>query len=93
LVVHRRQWRRLAQPPLNSADLVGWCFNCLYQDHVEADCPNATRCLRCHREGHNAHTCKRPRSPDAAGPPPKRPSVVVVLQLRPREIFLGRQPP
>jgi hypothetical protein len=76
LVTRRKQWRRLphqAPPPhqprrLVPADLVGRCFNYLRQDHVAAECPNATRCLRCHKEGHCARICKRPRSPDAVGP-------------------------
>ncbi|OEL16658.1 hypothetical protein BAE44_0022323, partial [Dichanthelium oligosanthes] len=47
--------------------LVGRCFNCLWSDHVAAACTFAARCLRCHREGHQARFCKRPRSPDPPG--------------------------
>jgi hypothetical protein len=59
-------------PPHRSvpADLVGRCFNCLCTNHVAAACTNPAHCLRCHREGYQAQTCKRPRSPDAAGPLP-----------------------
>jgi hypothetical protein len=75
-VTCRKQWRQIAiqVPPSQQphhpvpADLVGWCFNCLRQDHVAAEYPNATRCLRCHREGHCIRVCKRPRSLDATAP-------------------------
>jgi hypothetical protein len=51
-------------------NLVGHYFNYLCPNHVAADCRNLARCLRCHREGHQARACKRPRSPDPSGPPP-----------------------
>jgi hypothetical protein len=50
------------------ADLVGRCFNYLRVDHIAAGCFCAPWWLRCHREGHQAHVCKQPRSPKAAGP-------------------------
>jgi hypothetical protein len=52
-------------------DLIGRCFNCLRTDHVVAACTHLVYCLRCHGEGHQVHTCKRPRSPDLASPPPR----------------------
>jgi hypothetical protein len=71
LVARRKQWCWMGhqapppQPPRRPVpvDLVGRCFNCFGQDHVAADCPNATQCLQCHREGHSAWACKRPPPP------------------------------
>jgi hypothetical protein len=77
LIVHRRSWHRVARqapPPAPwrpvLADLVGGCFVCLWTDHVAAHCSCAPRCLRYHREGHQARVCMWPRSPNAAGTPP-----------------------
>jgi hypothetical protein len=72
-------------------DLVGRCFNCLRPDPVAAARSNATRCLRCHREGHQAGACKRPRSPDSAGQPcrQQRQVMVAVLHLRQATSCLG----
>jgi hypothetical protein len=73
-------------------DLVRRCFNYFRQDHVAADCTNATRCLQCHKEGHCACVCKRPHSPDTVGPPwwVACPAMVAVLHPRPGEVALGR---
>jgi hypothetical protein len=51
------------------ADLVNLYFNCLRLDHITVMCPNVDRCLCCRGEGHQALSCKWPRSPDATGPP------------------------
>jgi hypothetical protein len=50
------------QPPRcpMSADLIGHCFNCLDQNHVMVVCPNPTRYLHCHKEGHNARAYRHP---------------------------------
>jgi hypothetical protein len=84
-VVRRRQWRRVTRQisPLASccpvpADLVGLCLNCLRPNHVAADCPNATRCFRCRREGHQARVCKRRRSADPPLCQPRLASVIVI---------------
>jgi hypothetical protein len=67
LVTHRKQWHRVVHhsPPLPLqcpilADLVSCCFTSLRADHIAAACPNAVCCLHCHREGHQAHSYKRP---------------------------------
>jgi hypothetical protein len=45
-------------------------------------CPNPFRCLRCHREGHQARSCKCPRSPAFGCPPLHRPQSIVVPNPR-----------
>jgi hypothetical protein len=42
------------------ADLVGCCFNCFANDHVNAQCPLLTRCFHCDRLGHRFEDCDRP---------------------------------
>jgi hypothetical protein len=76
MVSHRKRWRKVVRPtppPCHPVprDLIDRCFNCLRTDHVVAACTHAVCCLRCHGEGHQVHTCKRPWSPDSAGPPPR----------------------
>jgi hypothetical protein len=59
VVARRKQWQQIAiqaLPPRQShrpvlVNLVGRCFNCVHHDHVAADCPIATCCLRYYREG------------------------------------------
>jgi hypothetical protein len=77
MVSRHKKWQRVlpapAVRPSNLArpvptDLVVHCFNCLRPDHDVAVYPNATRCLCCHREGHQAQACKLPRSPDSSAP-------------------------
>jgi hypothetical protein len=78
VISRHRQWCRLEhRPPLPPqlrrpvpVDLVGRYFKCLKPDHVAVPCTFAVRCLRCHGEGHQARTCKRPWSSDSVGPPP-----------------------
>jgi hypothetical protein len=79
----RRVPRPPPPPPWRSVhvDLVGHCFNWLRPDHVTAACSFVAHCLRCHREGHQARAYKRPQSPDAAGPLPRRPLIVVLNPL------------
>jgi hypothetical protein len=92
VVTRRKQWRKVIRPPpppqqlqqlrrLVPTDLIGCCFNCLHPDHVAAEFTNASRCLRCRGEGHQARTCKRPHSPDSTGPPPRhqRPAPAIVI--------------
>jgi hypothetical protein len=103
-----KQWRRLSPqhpPPPPSAvrhsvplDLVGHCFNCLQTDHIATVCPDTTRCLHCHWEGHQAQACKRPWSSDAMGPSRRqqRPlSTVVILNPRRGDMVVAtpRDPP
>jgi hypothetical protein len=66
-------------------DLVGKCFNCLCSGHVAAACPNSARCLRCHREGHQARNCKRPWSLDVGDPPLRLPNMALVVVVNPRK--------
>jgi hypothetical protein len=72
-------------------DLVGRCFNYLCFDHVAARCSFPLRCLRCHREGHSARSYKRPRSPEASGPPHHHchPQLVAVVNPRPGDVALA----
>jgi hypothetical protein len=54
--------------------------------------------LRCHKEGHQARVCKRPRSPEALGPPPRqvRLGPVVIVNPRHGDVMLAqpsRRPP
>jgi hypothetical protein len=79
----RRVPRPPPPPPWRSVhvDLVGHCFNWLRPDHVTAACSFVAHCLRCHREGHQARAYKRPQSPDAVGPLPRRPLIVVLNPL------------
>jgi hypothetical protein len=79
VVTRCRQWRRVAQRPPPPAphrsvpiDLVGRCFNCLHSDHTAVACTFVLHCLCYHEEGHRAPICKRPRSPDSAGTPPRQ---------------------
>jgi hypothetical protein len=74
-LVTRRTWHRvtrLAPPPvprrLVPSDIVGHCFNGLRIDHVAAACTHPPCYLCCHREGHLARACKRPRTLDADDP-------------------------
>jgi hypothetical protein len=84
---------RSLPPPLPSQvtwrpvplDLVSHCFNYLRADPVTAVCPNGARCLRCHREGHHARFCKRPRSSDLAGLPARQlRSSSTIVMLNPK---------
>jgi hypothetical protein len=72
-VVSRRRWSRRSPPktsrPVPPA-LHGFCFNCLADNHIKADCTFPARCFSCHREGHRSFRCsmllgqgKRRRSP------------------------------
>jgi hypothetical protein len=73
-------------------DLIGHCFNFLLTDHVAPDCTRASCCLRCHREGHQAQACKRPRSSGAVGSPLRsRCSTVVILNPRSGDVTLANQ--
>jgi hypothetical protein len=90
-VVKHKQWWRVHRPlpppqPRHPvlADLVGRGFNCLRPDHVAVVYLNAPHCLWCHWEGHLAHACKRPRSPDSTVLPPCQPCLADVLVLNPR---------
>jgi hypothetical protein len=49
-------------------------------------CSYAMWCLHCHREGHSAWSCKRPRSLEVAGPPPHRHHPHVVLNPQGRGV-------
>jgi hypothetical protein len=103
VVAHCKQcWWIAIQAPLPRqpcrpvpADLVGRCINCLRQDHVAADCPNTMHYLRYHKVGHCAHSCKRPRSPKAVGPPPqlKRLKTVGVMQPQQGDVVLDQHHP
>jgi hypothetical protein len=90
VIARRKKWRRLPRrpsPPLLQrpvpTDLVGKCFNCLCPGHVTVSCTNVVHCLRCHREGHQARSCKSPRSPDAGGPPPRPSKLTLVVVIQP----------
>jgi hypothetical protein len=50
-------------------NFVGPYLKCLRTDDVVAVYSNASCCLCCHGEGHQALICKRPRSPDSVGWP------------------------
>jgi hypothetical protein len=100
VVSRRRQWCQLPCPTLPPPshprrpmpiDDIGRYFNCLRPDHMAAECTNVARCLRCQREGHQAWSCKRPWSPDVAGPPrqQQRQSTVAILHPRRGDIVLG----
>jgi hypothetical protein len=80
VVSSHKQWRRVAHapspPPAHRSvptDLISRYFNCFREDHATAAYKFLSRYLRCHHEGHQARSCKRPRSPNAAGPPPRLP--------------------
>jgi hypothetical protein len=93
-----------ALPPTHrpvSVDLVGCCFTCFLADHIATVCKFPSRCLRCHRAGHQTRSCKQPRSSDVAGLLPRqhrlasgkqsRLTSVVVINLKVGNAALAEQ--
>jgi hypothetical protein len=79
--------RHLPPPPLRSepTNLVSRYFSCLRPDYIAANCLNLARCLRWHREGHQARSYKRPRSSNSSSPlpPQQRPRAATIAVLKP----------
>jgi hypothetical protein len=86
----RKNWSRLCRPPPPPpphhpvpTDLVDRCFNFLPEDYVTVPCIFPAHYLRCRREGRQAHRCKRPRSSDSTGPPPRPAKLDTVAMQNP----------
>jgi hypothetical protein len=81
--------------------LVGCCFTCFLADHIATVCKFPSRCLRCHRAGHQTCSCKQPRSSDVAGLLPRqhrlasgkqpRLTSVVVINLKVGNVAVAEQ--
>lgn len=55
----RRRHPKSIEPPKTKIPtaMLGGCFNCLEKGHLNANCREPTRCLRCGRPGHWSFEC------------------------------------